>query len=1401
MKKIAIVLFGLMCLQVNAQTTTFNINRNLSCTDIVRPFYGNTRSYGISIDGEGQLFSDTAFIRVVLVDNKDHEWLVYERNSLYATEENTQFQGAAFETSALYDIAPKHLIVTLCDASLYLANVKSNRTAKDRNTVAVMADSVFISKNLQIVERINTKLSTHKKAWRADTTFLSNLRYQERKALFGNDLPNLQGWDYYKYGYYSPLNDNTPQASDNIVKEFDWRTRHGSQNTGSYYYNSKGSGWIPRWRYGQVAAECWAFTVQYTIEAMINLYFNRQLNEKLSVQDILSCSQSGTWNGGGHTDWALDYVANEGIVDDNCFPFYAQQTIPCSSSLKCENPTEKVSIAGRSDYLLGEDTIKYNLITKGVLAAVVKKWGHAMSLVGFGVVKAGDPILYGNFNAGTDQDFVVDEDSPDIGKPYYIFKQSYATYGYDESHFCNIIIDANHNSHEFSHPYEYLNYYLRAFSISTPITSLLYNDSDIDCADNDGDGYYNWGIGPKPATCPNCPDEEDSDDSSPLIGPYNEKYESVVLCDNYVYSPIPESITGNVVWGSEKYLDHDVVVENGGVLTVKNTMYMGESTKIIVKPGGKLILDYRAVLTGLCGNMWSGIEVWGNSTADQYPDENGHYAQGYVEMKNGAVIENAVCALELWRPNHWSTTGGIVHANNATFRNCAMAVHALLYPNPYRANGKTTFYNSRFRNCTFIIDENYLGTSTFFKHIDMDEVNGINFTACHFRADRSVEGVSPYCAGIAAYQSGFSATAYCDYGNGNMAINPCPDEYIKGCSFAGFHRGIHVSNSGDAARTFTVRNASFRDNDCGIYALNTGFATVLSSDFAVGGAPDCSFGILADNVTGFCIEENSFHPAQPNAGQTFGIAIRDSHGSNDIYRNHFDGLTCGNVASGTNSTAPANTAQKRRNTGLTYTCNTNSNNQIDFCVPDEGSGPTGIQQQQGSATLPAGNTFSGSQWHFHNSGDLSLIYHYYVNSNEQTPNEGLLHRVTLNSTNNANPCHPHYGNQGPLRSGSQKAEIEEGFLAAQAAHDGLCRILDSRIDGGSTAAETADINTAAPSDLWRLRAKLLGHSPYLSQDVLIAAADRHNVFPESVLFEILAANPDELKKDTLIRYMEQKAHPMPQYMTDLLRQMASGVTARTALLAQMGHYAHERDLAAGDIVRSNLNDTLADHAELRAWLGNMESLAADRMAVASFVQQRDFGSALALAASLPELYGLQGDELNDHNDYISLLSLYQTLDGEGRNAHQLTEAETAMVEGIANDGQGTSRAMAEALLQSRSDGRVPASYCPTMPEANGGRGSTASPDPTLLNKALGFSASLTPNPANTWAAIDYTLPAGATKATLVLTNTLGVAVMTAELNGNQGQKVLDLRPLAAGVYGYAVRCGEYVQNGKIVITK
>jgi len=84
---------------------------------------------------------------------------------------------------------------------------------------------------------------------------------------------------------------------------------------------------------------------------------------------------------------------------------------------------------------------------------------------------------------------------------------------------------------------------------------------------------------------------------------------------------------------------------------------------------------------------------------------------------------------------------------------------------------------------------------------------------------------------------------------------------------------------------------------------------------------------------------------------------------------------------------------------------------------------------------------------------------------------------------------------------------------------------------------------------------------------------------------------------------------------------------------------------------------------------------------------------------------------------------------------------------------------------------------------------------------MGLNVTAKPNPASTWAAVDFTLPGDAAKATINVTNALGITVFSSELNGNQGQKVLDLRHLSDGVYVYTVQCGEYVQTGKLVITK
>ena len=67
-----------------------------------------------------------------------------------------------------------------------------------------------------------------------------------------------------------------------------------------------------------------------------------------------------------------------------------------------------------------------------------------------------------------------------------------------------------------------MNNVINSYVLDGKVLSTIYDDRNILCTDKDEDGYYNWGVGPKPDQCPSCPDLPDGDDSNPCLGPMDE---------------------------------------------------------------------------------------------------------------------------------------------------------------------------------------------------------------------------------------------------------------------------------------------------------------------------------------------------------------------------------------------------------------------------------------------------------------------------------------------------------------------------------------------------------------------------------------------------------------------------------------------------------------------------------------------------------------------------------------------------------------------------------------------------------------------------------------------------------------------------------------------------------------
>ncbi|MBX2909234.1 MAG: T9SS type A sorting domain-containing protein [Chitinophagales bacterium] len=109
-------------------------------------------------------------------------------------------------------------------------------------------------------------------------------------------------------------------------------------------------------------------------------------------------------------------------------------------------------------------------------------------------------------------------------------------------------------------------------------------------------------------------------------------------------------IDNNTEWNQDIQLYSDIQIMQGASLKITCKLRMPDNSKIIVEPGGKLIID-RGTITSACHGLWQGIEVWGNSSQHQYTYSGNQLYQGFVELKNGAVIENAATAIFLGKPD------------------------------------------------------------------------------------------------------------------------------------------------------------------------------------------------------------------------------------------------------------------------------------------------------------------------------------------------------------------------------------------------------------------------------------------------------------------------------------------------------------------------------------------------------------------------------------------------------------------------------------------------------------------------------------------------------------------------------------------------------------------------------
>jgi len=464
-------------------TTRIPINKYFPENQEINPFGSIKQISGLSIAADVKLNSDTSLIRIILIDQSKREYLVYETYPLISGVPGFSVDSAGEETMVLDHIIPAALRIEITDASVFLKEILLN-TGSNGMEARKWQDK----QNADKIREINRHIAETGGKWMAGETSVSMLSYEEKKQLFGGNIPNLQGFEYYTGGVFvvpGSLQDiNGTRNNDSLyVQEYSWSNRHGEN-------------WVTPVRNQGNCGSCWAFAATGATELFVNLYYNKHIDYDLAEQQLVSCIEGNC--SGGSTGKGMAFIRDMGVVAESCFPYVA---VDLNCSEICSDAAERINVSHYTWFDPYNDDLK-KLLLSGPVALSIASWNHAVALVGYKIIREGDEIYV---KAETrDEWFTIGPGDPLIGQTAWLVKNSYGSY-FGDNGYAYIVLNMNN--------------VINSYVLDGAVLSTIYDERNIMCNDKDEDGYYNWGIGPKPDVCPSCPDQPDGDDSDPCLGP------------------------------------------------------------------------------------------------------------------------------------------------------------------------------------------------------------------------------------------------------------------------------------------------------------------------------------------------------------------------------------------------------------------------------------------------------------------------------------------------------------------------------------------------------------------------------------------------------------------------------------------------------------------------------------------------------------------------------------------------------------------------------------------------------------------------------------------------------------------------------------------------------------------
>lgn len=1237
------------------------------------------------MSGGVNLLSDSSLVRVILVDTFGNHYMVFESYPLIISETAFDTISASDETTFMDGVICDSIRIDIISAFLDLDSLILD-TNFVSNTVEMQAQAKWDHDSVKIAV-MNQRILEEHMYWRAGRSQISYLTNEMKETRFGRKY-SLEGYDYYIGGIYQRLTDPpTSSSSSTIIGDFDWRYRHDASVGGSPYYNSEGYGWITALEHQGNTQLCWAYSTTTLEEAYANLFYNNnfeapngtnhQLNLDLSEMELVRCYQNNTLNcqSTQNVSNVMVWVKQNYMYDEECFPLDCGQLPNCPTSWP--SSCDRMKPSG-SFFLEYEDEyfIKSVLINHGPISCKFDygSYAHQRVLIGYSIAQLGDTVYLGT--GPEDPPVILDENCSFIDGTLWIFKDS------DQNTFYPLTNLQGLQRQQSFYFYD---------DIDRPVNGI---QTPIKCSDEDGDGYYWWGLhwkrdiytgewSPVDPTLCGCPfgvnpDEEDCNDWAKESGPYDTQFNCTPNCE---YDGTPEVFSSNSNWYSDKHFNHDIIIRNCTVTIYGATVWMGPDAKIIIERGGKLELLPKYLgpgeyafprITAGCNVLWDGIEVWGTSDQGQTTTDQG------VLYADHATIEKMKWGIRNFKPqemnneNGWipynGYTGGIIVATNSTFYDNKRSV--VFGPYEYESV-------SQFTDCIFKTDGLLLDGTFANYFIVMYNTQGVHFDGCDIRENSTMNSRKAY--GIYAYNSDFV------FDGGNSDPNNPGTE-----NFSSLNYGIYAFGSGyNPDFQIEMIGSWFNNNRRSIYVSGITGERIRNNAFWIPKITgDTCYGIYLDHSSSWnMITENVFRSINPTGLRGHvGVYVNYCGGvPKEIYKNSFDHLEYGTVSFGVNRSSEG--------IGLVYRCNGFSDCLNDIVVLDEPEYPDGgifescmgIAYCQGDMDDVAGNTFTVpiiSDYNIFNGAVNNIRYRlpsdwgtnleYYPTNINDPVNVYLETGYESASEINCDAL--------PVDNG--RDELDDMLLSLKEEIDSLNVELELMVDGGNTQFLNATVVSSIPPQALQVYDELMLKSPNLSDSVMNSSILKETVLNNALLRDILVANPQSAKRDSLMDKLDERLVPMPDTMKAEIMEGIHFLSAKELLEANiMAKRSAERTIF-NRLIDSYCQDSIIQNPldSLKDLFGNDEYLFSKYRLAFSLLKSGEIDAMDTVLNEISSSFTLGGADQVILQKYSILFNVLKQPDSVNIYPWYMNSTQSFILEGLAQDDTILPGALARNML-------------------------------------------------------------------------------------------------------------------------